>query len=192
MLDRFEGPALAGLAPDEAAGGIAHGLLAGAGCLSEDVPALWARREADIAAALDRLGAVAGEPGLGGALRLALARRLADALGPRRLPATVGGVRAVRLDRRRRCADLPVPPGTRVLRVRLDGGGPTGGGAVGAAGGARRRGRAGGGAGAGRAGGGGPRAGAARCWRGAGASRARSGACCGWRCGRAAGASSAI
>jgi GT2 family glycosyltransferase len=72
VLDRFEGPALAGLAPDEAAGGIAHGLLAGAGRLPEDGPALWARREAAIAAALDRLGAAAGEPGLGGALRLAL------------------------------------------------------------------------------------------------------------------------
>ena len=192
VLDRFEGPALAGLAPDEAAGGIAHGLLAGAGCLSEDVPALWARRGAGIAAALDRLGAAAGEPDLGGALRLALARRLADALGPTRLPATVGGVRAVRLDRRRRCADLPVPPGTRVLRVRLDGGEADrrravelpvepGAAAVPAAALARAVLAAEG-----------PELARRACWRGAGASGARSGACCGWRCGRAAGASSAI
>src|SRR3954468_22011370 len=80
VLDRFEGPALAGLAPDEATQAIAHGLLAGAACLPEDVPALWARRGAGIAAALNRLGTAAGEPDLGGALRLALARHVADRL----------------------------------------------------------------------------------------------------------------
>ena len=69
-------------------------------------------------------GAAAGEPDLGGALRLALARQLGGP--PRaagRLPSRVGEVHAVRLGRRRRFADLPVPAGTRVLRAYLAAGG---------------------------------------------------------------------
>src|SRR4051794_22585022 len=108
VLDRFEGPALADLTPDEAAGGIAHGLLAGAGRLPEDGPALWARHEADIAAALDRLAAVAGEPGLGGALRLPLGRRLGGAPRPARAPAPGGGGGAGRPGPR---GPAPGPPG---------------------------------------------------------------------------------
>ena len=119
VVEAFEPGDLYLVEPDLIAERLDWGFQPGAACLPEDLPALWSAREPRITAALDALAARIGEPALGPALVLALARRFVHRLEAKALPLTIGPVHAVRLNGPRRLHGHGLPPGASVLRVYL-------------------------------------------------------------------------